>query len=119
LPTSEAAYVGCDPGLPPGEYRLVFEDVPVDAFWSVSVYDAEGFFEPNPQQLYSVNSVTGIPDEDGSITVRFTEAGGQPNSIITPTGWNYLVRFYRPRPEFFDGTWTLPQLEPATGPDDA
>lgn len=117
LPTSEAAYVGCDPGLPPGEHRLVFEDVPVDAFWSVSVYNAEGFFEPNPRELYSVNSVTGIPNEDGSITVHFTTTGEQPNSIITPPGWNYLVRFYRPRPDFFDGTWTLPELEPATGPD--
>jgi hypothetical protein len=28
-------------------------------------------------------------------------------------GWNYLVRFYRPRPEFFDGTWVLPTLEPS------
>jgi hypothetical protein len=119
LPTSEAVYVGRDPGLPPGEYRLVFEDVPVDAFWSVSVYNAEGFFEPNPQQLYSVNSVTGIPNEDGSITVHFTATGGQPNSIITPPGWNYLVRLYRPRPEFFDGTWTLPELEPVPDPDDA
>jgi hypothetical protein len=118
LPTSEAVYVGHDPGLPPGEYRLTFKDVPVDAFWSVSVYNAEGFFEPCPQQLYSVNSVTGIPDEGGSITVRFTTTGGQPNSIITPPGWNYLVRLYRPRAEITNGTWTLPDLEPATGADD-
>jgi hypothetical protein len=27
-------------------------------------------------------------------------------------GWNYLVRFYRPRPEVVDGTWTFPEVEP-------
>ena len=70
LPTSEASYVGVDPALPPGEYELTFKDVPVEAFWSVSVYNAAGFFEPNPRNLYSVNSITGVPNEDGSITVR-------------------------------------------------
>lgn len=49
LPMSEAPYVGAEPGVPPGEYELTFRDVPVDAFWSVAVYNAEGFFEPNPE----------------------------------------------------------------------
>jgi hypothetical protein len=88
LPTSEASYVGVDPGLPAGSYELTFTDVPVDAFWSVSVYDAEGFFEPNSHDLYSVNSVTGVPDEDGSITVHFSAEADKDvlsNCIITPT----------------------------------
>jgi hypothetical protein len=36
LPGHEAAYVGVEPGLPPGEYQLTVRDVPVDGFWSVS-----------------------------------------------------------------------------------
>ena len=111
MPTSEASYVGVDPALPPGEYELTFKDVPVDAFWSVSVYNSAGFFEPNPRHLYSVNSVTGVPNEDGSITVRFRADVGEdapPNCIVTPQGWNYLIRLYRPRAEFFDGIWTVP-----------
>ena len=44
LPTSEATYIGVDPKVPVGDYELVFMDVPVDAFWSVSVYNARGFF---------------------------------------------------------------------------
>jgi hypothetical protein len=121
LPTSEASYVGVDPALPPGEYELTFKDVPVDAFWSISVYNSAGFFEPNPQHLYSVNSVTGVPDEDGSITVRFMANVGDdapPNCIVTPQGWNYLVRLYRPRAEFFDGTWTVPSPTPISGQKD-
>ncbi len=88
LPTSEATYVGVDPATGPGHYELVFADVPVDAFWSVSVYNAAGFFEPNEKNLYTVNSVTGVRNDDGSITVRFIppDAGGDvpPNAIVTP-----------------------------------
>jgi hypothetical protein len=115
LPTSEATYVGVDPNVPPGDYELVFKDVPVDAFWSVSVYNARGFFEPNEKNLYTVNSVTGQADADGSITVRFVaSAHGDtpPNAIVTPEGWNYLIRLYRPRPEILDGQWTPPALTP-------
>ncbi|WP_304109048.1 DUF1254 domain-containing protein [Mycolicibacterium bacteremicum] len=113
LPTSEAAYVGVDPKVPAGEYELVFVDVPVDAFWSVSVYNAKGFFEPNARGLYSVNSVTGVRDADGSVTVRFVSAtDGElpPNAIIVPDGWNYLIRLYRPRRQILDGTWAPPEL---------
>jgi hypothetical protein len=113
LPSSEATYIGVDPQVSVGDYELVFKDVPVEAFWSVSVYNARGFFEPNSKDLYSVNSVTGDRNHDGSITVRFVaSADGEtpPNAIVTPAGWNYLIRFYRPRAEILDGSWTPPTL---------
>jgi hypothetical protein len=114
LPSSEAAYVGVDPQVPPGEYELTLADVPVDAFWSVSVYNAQGFFEPNAHGVYTVNSVTAVPNADGSVTVRFVSGDPKlPNSIPTPEHWNYLVRFYRPRAAYADGTWTLPALTPS------
>jgi hypothetical protein len=116
LPTTEASYVGVDPRVPRGRYALTLRDVPVDAFWSVSVYDADGFFRPNPQGVYSVNSVTAVPDPDGAFTVRFApqgDVGDAPNTIPVPDGWNFLVRLYRPRAEVLDGTWTVPELRPA------
>lgn len=113
LPTSEAAYVSVDPGAVEGDHELTLDDVPVDAFWSVSVYNAQGYFEPNPHGLFTVNSVTSTPNEDGSVTVRFvTGEPSAPNSIPVPSRWNYLVRLYRPRPTFFDGSWTLPDAVP-------
>jgi hypothetical protein len=115
LPASEATYFGADPNLPPGRYELVFNDVPVDAFWSVSVYNERGFFEPNDKNRYTVNSVTGEPDVDGSITVRLVASadGDLPaNAIVTPPGWNYLIRLYRPRAEILNGEWTPPTLAP-------
>ncbi|GAA1467062.1 DUF1214 domain-containing protein [Microbacterium thalassium] len=114
LPNSEAIYSAINPGLEPGEYTLVMRDVPVDAFWSVSVYDAGGFFAENPAGRYTVNSVTGIPDADGAVTVRFTadRETTAPNAIPVPEGWNAVVRFYRPRGALADGSWTLPAIEP-------
>ncbi|QOV98182.1 DUF1214 domain-containing protein [Rhodococcus pyridinivorans] len=114
LPSSEASYIGVAPQLPPGNYELTLDDVPVDGFWSVSVYDADGFFAPNPREAYSVNNITGKPNEDGSVTVRFGDfPEGTPNAIPTPEGWNFLVRLYRPRAAIIDGSWTLPELTPA------
>lgn len=111
LPSSEAAYIGVAPGLPVGEYELTVGDVPVDGFWSISVYNAAGFFQPNDLDAYSINNITGARNEDDTITVRFGGDGSKPNTLPLTAGWNYLVRLYRPRPEVLDGSWTFPTLE--------
>lgn len=116
LPSFEASYIGVDPRLPRGRYELTVRDVPVDGFWSISVYNAEGYFEPNERGAYTINSITGVRDEDGSITVRFGDhPDGLPNVLPITDGGNYLVRLYRPRPEILDGAWTFPALHPSAG----
>lgn len=111
LPVKEATYIGVAPRLPLGSYELTVRDVPVDGFWSISVYNAAGYFEANDAGSYSVNSVTATRNDDGSITVRFGDHDGLPNAIPITEGWNYLVRLYRPRPEILDGTWQFPAIE--------
>ena len=49
-------------------HRLTVRDVPVDGFWSISVYDADGYFEPSTRHAYSVNSLTATRSHDGSVT---------------------------------------------------
>jgi hypothetical protein len=113
LPDSEAHYLGFAPDLPLGKYTLRVDEVPVDAFWSISVYDKDGFF-PNQDQPVSLNSVTAIRDRDGSVTVHLGDWDEEtPNRLLITEGWNYLVRLYRPRPEILDGTWSFPTVEPA------
>jgi len=113
LPEAEAFYVNVDPGLPVGAYRIEAPaDVPVDAFWSLSLYNADGFFEPNEIGAYNVNSVTGARNEDGSMTVHLGGCeDGRVNCLPIMEGWNYTVRLYRPRPEILDGSWSFPAAE--------
>ena len=111
LPSTEASYIGVDPRLPVGQYELTVGEVPVDGFWSISVYNAAGFFEPNDRGAYTINNITGVRNGDGTITVRFGDYPADvPNALPITEGWNYLVRLYRPRPEILNGEWTFPTL---------
>jgi hypothetical protein len=114
-PPAAAVYF---PGLPEKSdgstaYRMTLKDVPVDGFWSVTVYDAKGFMFENPQKAYSVNNVTAKPAADGSVTIQFGgDPAGADNFLAITPGWNYLLRLYRPRKEVLDGTWKEPALVP-------
>ncbi len=114
-PEKEAFYVNVTPSRNDGitVYRLKVKDVPVDAFWSISLYNAEGYFEPNPQNAYSLNNLTAKKDPDGSVTVQFGGCDGKAaNCLPIMKGWNYIVRLYRPRAEILTGEWTFPEPEP-------
>jgi len=112
LPEEEAYYLNVEPSLPVGAYQLTFRDVPVDAFWSVTVYNKEGFIDPNDQDAYSVNSLTGTANDDGAFTIHFGGDPGGTNQLPIAEGWNYTVRFYQPRKEILDGTWKFPEVKP-------
>jgi hypothetical protein len=79
-------------------YRLNVNDVPVDAFWSISLYNAEGQFQKNPFDAYTLNSITAKKGPDGGVTAQFGGCDGEiVNCLPIMKGWNYMVRLYRPR----------------------
>lgn len=116
-PDKEAKYLNVTPAQNDGKtvYKLnVPADVPVDGFWSISLYNAEGNFEPNPLNAYTVNNLTGKKSADGSIPVQFGGCDGKiPNCLPTAAGWNYMVRFYRPRAAILNGSWKFPDPIPS------
>lgn len=115
LPRTEATYLNITPARNDGStvYRLRVGAVPVDAFWSVTVYDRDGKLVPNPQRLYSLNSVTVRTARDHSATVQFGGcAPRQQNCLPVTPGWNYMVRLYRPRAAILDGSWSFPAAAP-------
>lgn len=113
-PEADAKYLGVIPQMNDGTtvYRLTVRDVPVDGFWSVSVYNEDGFFEPNAQGAYALNNVTAA-EQHGSYTIQFGGCeAGQSNCLPITPGWSYTVRLYRPRAEILDGSWTFPEAKP-------
>lgn len=112
-PERDALYLTVVPPANDGAtvHRLMVKDVPVDGFWSITVYNKDGYFEPNPQNAYSVNNITAVPDADGATTVQFGGAGAA-NLLPITEGWNYIVRLYRPRAEILNGSWTFPPAQP-------
>jgi hypothetical protein len=93
-------------------YRLNVADVPVNAFWSISIYNAEGFYEPNELNAYTINKLTAARDANGGVTVQFGGCDGNiPNCLPTPEGWNWMVRLYRPEAQILDGSWQFPAAE--------
>ncbi len=113
LPVYEAVYQTIAKPIPAGEYQLTVKDVPVDAFWSISIYNKDGYFEKNKYDSYSINSLTAKPNRDGSFTVNFgTRKNDKKNFLYVMDGWNYVVRLYRPHQEIQDGHWTFPKPKP-------
>jgi hypothetical protein len=114
-PERDALYLTVVPPANDGAtvHRLVVGEVPVDGFWSVTVYNKDGYFSPNPQNAYSYNNVTAQQNPDGTTTIQFGGCdGAAPNCLPVTPGWNYTVRLYRPRQEILDGSWAFPAAEP-------
>jgi hypothetical protein len=115
-PEEDALYLNVTPAHNDGKtiYKLDVKSVPVDGFWSISVYDDKGYFVANAQTAYSLNNVTAKPSDDGSFAIQFGGCDGKiANCLPTPPGWNYLVRLYRPKPEVLTGAWTFPEPQAA------
>jgi hypothetical protein len=117
-PEKDATYLNITPSKNDGTtiHKLIVKDVPVDAFWSISVYNAEGYFERNAYNGYSLNNITAAKSADGAVAVQFGGCDGKiPNCLPITKGWNYTVRLYRPRPEILNGKWKFPEPQPAGG----
>jgi len=87
---------------------LTLKDVPAGAFWSVTVYDVEGF----PQgDVYNINSAFAVPEEDGSYVIHFGGDNEAVNYMDIFEGWNLALRIYEPTEAYFNGEWVMPELQ--------
>lgn len=112
LPESEVVYLNAVPKHGSNAYQLTVADVPVDGFWSVSVYNEAGYFQKNDAAAYSVNNYTAEVSADGVTAIHL---GGDPhaaNYLPFNEGWSYVVRMYRPHKAILEGKWRFPAAKP-------
>ena len=112
FPASECVYISQAPGLPAGGCFSATYQVPDnDAFWSITVYNGDGYMFSDNNNL---NSAAMVPNDDGTVTIHYGnhDACGEdrPNRIDIAQGWNILVRVYRPGPGVIAGDFVLPAI---------
>jgi len=106
------------------KYTLHFEKgntPPASAFWSVTLYDAEGFQVPNALNRFAISSWMPLKyNADGSLDLYFqNESPGsdkEANWLPAPKGaFNLLMRLYAPRSEALTGKWNPPPVSRVQG----
>ena len=124
LPPEEAIYpnaISDAQGRPlSGEhrYRIHFppgQTPPVDAFWSLTMYDENGFLVENPIGRYTLGDRDALAlNEDGSLDVLIQHdapQGSQDNWLPAPAGeFAVTMRLYLPRDTLLDGRWQVPGI---------
>jgi hypothetical protein len=105
------------------EYVLHFakaEIPPVNAFWSLTMYDAESYLVPNPINRYALGDRSGMKaGDDGSLTIYIQNKppgeDRQANWLPAPKEGAFLValRLYAPKKEVANGTWAPPPIRRA------
>ena len=114
LPEQEAIYLLVEPGLPVGEYQIVVRDVPVDGFWSISLYNAKGFFEDSDKGGCSVNQLTAHKEPDGSVIVHLGGcADGPPTACTSWTAGTTPCGCTNPDPKSSTAAGPSPPSNPA------
>ncbi|WP_433192968.1 DUF1254 domain-containing protein [Nocardia sp. CA-107356] len=87
---------------------------PVDAFWSLTMYNDKGFFIDNPVKRYALRGEALQKNPDGSVDIyiqpKSPGAEHESNWLPAPASGNFnlLLRLYRPDKKVVDGTWNPP-----------
>ena len=103
------------------KYTLTFAkgmQPPVDAFWSITMYNDKNFFVANPIDRLAIgNRTPGLKtNEDGSLTIYIQKdspgADKESNWLPAPEGsFRLSMRAYNPKPEVLSGQWQPPPVQ--------
>ncbi len=124
LPPKEASYplakIGADGKRLEGKHSYILhfdagQLPPVDAFWSLALYDQNGYFIDNPIKRYSVSDRDQLElNDDGSLTIQIQHDAptDTTNWLPSPQGeFQLTLRLYLPKDQFIRGLWSPPAVE--------
>lgn len=106
-----------------GEHRYIVhfpkgQLPPVNAFWSITMYDAQGFQVANPINRFAIgdrDSLKFNPDGSLDIYIQHTDPGSDKTSNWLPSPASGLLgvtmRLYAPAAEALDGRWNPPAVK--------
>ena len=101
-------------------YRMVFKRgklPPVRGFWSVTMYDSNGYLVPNAAKVYAVgpDHPGMITRKDGSVVIvvqKSKPTEKDVNWLPSPeAGFRLNMRLYVPSKSILNGTWKPPGIE--------
>ena len=90
---------------------------PVDGFWSVTAYDADGYMIPNALHRQAIGDRDDlVANADGALDLCIQSTSPGPDKEVNwlpvaEGAFTLLMRLYSPREEVLDLTWTPPLLE--------
>jgi hypothetical protein len=93
---------------------------PAEGFWSLTMYDKDYFFVPNPLNRYSISARQDLkPNADGSVDLYIENespgADKESNWLPAPKDrFILMLRLYWPNekdPSILNGTWKIPQVK--------
>jgi len=88
---------------------------PVNAFWSLTMYNDRQFFVDNPIDRYAIGDRDALqPNPDGSLDllIQHEPPTSDSNWLPAPAGsFNLMLRMYWPKQEALDATWQPPAVQ--------
>ena len=110
LPEKAAVYPVIPIPNSSSEMVLTLKDVPIaqNAFWSVTIYDKDGFVKG---KNFNINSTFAKQQSKGDYKIHFGADSLQDNFLEVYPGSNANLRIYSPKKPYFDGSWKVPTLQ--------